>query len=142
MKKLEFSIEINAPKEKVWEALWKDENYKNWTSVFSEGSYYESDLKKGSEIRFMTPNGSGMFGIVEENIPFEKMYFKHFGEVKNGENQEKTYGDEAIERYDLKEENGKTFVSVTMNAPEEYIPYFAEVFPKALEKVKEIAENN
>ena len=27
MKKIGFSIEINAPKEKVWYSLWDDENY-------------------------------------------------------------------------------------------------------------------
>ena len=39
MKKLEFSIEINASKEKVWEALWKAENYAEWTKVFCEVFY-------------------------------------------------------------------------------------------------------
>ena len=45
MKKLQFSIEINAPKEKVWDTLWQDENYRKWTSVFMEGSFAESDWK-------------------------------------------------------------------------------------------------
>ena len=140
MKKLEFTIEINATKEKVWDALWIDENYRNWTTVFHEGSYYESDLKEGSEIQFLSPDKNGMFGIVEKVIPFEKIYFLHKGEVVSGEKQGETYGSEAIERYDLVEKDGKVSLSETMNAPEEYISYFANTFPVALEKVKEIAE--
>ena len=134
MKKLQFTIQINAPREKVWEALWNDQNYREWTSVFHEGSYYESDLQEGSEILFLSPGENGMFGVVEKMIPFEKMYFKHKGEVHSGEKQQATYGNEAIEQYDLTETDGKTELTATMNAPEEYIPFFAEVFPKALEK--------
>jgi len=38
MKKIQFSTEINAPKEKVWNVLWDDATYRKWVSVFSEGS--------------------------------------------------------------------------------------------------------
>ena len=141
MKKLQFTIEINAPKEKVWEALWKDENYRKWCAVFHEGSHYESDLQKGSKVYFLGPNKDGMYGIVEDMVPFEKMYFLHYGEYKNVEEQEAIYGKDAIERYDLSENEGVTTIFVTMNAPGEYIGYFAETFPKALELVKKIAKN-
>ena len=77
MKKLQFSIEINAPKEKVWDTLWQDENYRKWTSVFMEGSFAESDWKEGGKIHFLTPDRNGMFGIIEKLVPFEKMYFEN-----------------------------------------------------------------
>ena len=140
MKKLEFTIEINASKENVWDALWIDENYRNWTSVFHEGSHYESDLHEGSEIFFLGPEKSGMYAKIEKLVPNEKMYFLHLGEYKDGEKQEGTFGEEAIEQYDLVEKDGKTELTVTMNVPEDYIPYFAETFPKALGKVKEMVE--
>lgn len=140
MRKLQFAIEIDAPKEKVWEALWKDENYRKWAAEFHEGSFYESDLAEGSEILFLTPERDGMYGVVEKNVPNEKMYFRHRGEIQKSEKQPETYGEEAIEQYDLVEKNGKTELTATMNAPEDYIAYFAGTFPKALEKLKEIAE--
>lgn len=142
MKKLEFSIDINAPKEKVWEALWKDENYRKWCAVFHEGSHFESDLKEGSKIYFLGPDKNGMFATIEKMIPFEKMYFLHKGEVKNGVEQEQIYGENAIENYDLSAEKGITTLSVTLNTVEEYLQYFANTFPQALEKVKEIAEKD
>ena len=140
MKKLQFTIEINASKEKVWDALWNDQNYRNWTSVFHEGSHYKSDLHEGSEIFFLGPEKSGMYAKIEKLIPNEKMYFLHLGDYKDGEKQEGTFGEDAIEQYDLVEKDGKTELTVTMNVPEDYIPYFAETFPKALGKVKEMVE--
>lgn len=140
MKKLQFTIEINASKEKVWDALWNDQNYRNWTSVFHEGSHYKSDLHEGSEIFFLGPEKSGMYAKIEKLVPNEKMYFLHLGEYKDGEKQEGTFGEDAIEQYDLVEKDGKTELTVTMNVPEDYIPYFAETFPKALGKVKEMVE--
>ena len=140
MKKLEFTIEINATKEKVWDALWMDQNYRNWTSVFQEGSYYESDLQEGSKIQFFSPNKNGMYGVITKMVPFQKMYFLHKGEIKDGVEQDPIFGDEAIEHYDLKEENSKTNLSITMNMVEDYVDYFVKIFPQALEKVKEIAE--
>lgn len=107
MKKLQFTIEINASKEKVWDALWNDQNYRNWTSVFHEGSHYESDLHEGSEIFFLGPEKSGMYAKIEKLVPNEKMYFLHLGEYKDGEKQEGTFGEEAIEQYDLVEKEGK-----------------------------------
>ncbi len=141
MKKLEFSIEINATKEKVWESLWQDQNYREWTAVFHEGSHYVSDLQKGSKVYFLGPNKDGMYAMVTESIPFEKMYFLHYGEYKNGVEQEPMFGDNAIEHYDLSETDGITTLTVTMNMVEEYVPYFASTFPKALEKIKEISES-
>ena len=83
MKKLEFTIEILASKKKVWEALWKDENYRNWCAVFHEGSNYKSDLQEGSEILFLGSNGDGMYAVIEKMLPFQKMYFLHKGEEKS-----------------------------------------------------------
>ena len=140
MKKLQFAIEISAPAEKVWNALWKDENYRNWTAVFQEGSYAESDFQEGSKFRFLNPDNDGVWGEIISMIPNEKMYLLHKGEVQKGEEQPQTYGDDAIENYDLVENNGKTELTATMNAPEDYIQYFTSTFPVALEKVKEIAE--
>ena len=47
MEKMNFSIDINAPKEKVWNVLWDDDSYRKWTSAFAEGSYAKTDNWKG-----------------------------------------------------------------------------------------------
>ena len=51
MDKLRYSIDIHVPKRRVWDVMLADETYRQWTSVFQEGSYYEGRWEKGSEIR-------------------------------------------------------------------------------------------
>lgn len=145
MKKIAFSIDIKAPKEKVWNSLWDDENYENWTSAFCEGSYTVSDWNEGSKIYFLTPNGGGMNSKISIKKPFETMAFNHFGELKefnevpNTPETEVWSGSE--ERYDLNEDNGITTVTATMDVVEEFADFFNDAFPNALQKLKEIAES-
>jgi uncharacterized protein YndB with AHSA1/START domain len=84
MTTIDFTVHINAPKEKVWDMLWSDAGYRKWTSVFSEGSYAESDWQEGSKIRFLSPEGGGMYGIIQRKVPYEQMVFEQQGEIKNG----------------------------------------------------------
>ena len=140
MTTLNFVTNINAPKEKVWEALWDDANYRKWTAAFMEGSYAESDWNEGSKISFLGPGGnSGMFSVIEKKIPNEQMTFKHLGEIKDGKKETKDWGG-AIESYHLKESNGGTELTVALDSTGEFEEYFSNTFPKALEVVKKIAE--
>ena len=52
METLHYSVSINATKEKVWDILWGDLTYPEWTSVFSEGSAIVTDWEKGSKFCF------------------------------------------------------------------------------------------
>ncbi|MDB5247588.1 MAG: Activator of Hsp90 ATPase 1 family protein [Segetibacter sp.] len=145
MEKLTFSTTINAPKEKVWEVLWNDSTYRKWTSVFSEGSCVETDWKEGSKILFLDGKGQGMVSIIETSRPNEFMSFKHLGEVKDGvedtesEAVKKWAG--AMENYILNEVNGATEVSVEVDISDDFKEYFLKTFPKAIEQVKVLSEN-
>ena len=145
MKKLNFSIEIKAPKEKVWRILWDDITYRKWTGAFSEGSYAVSDWEEGSKILFLSPNGEGMFSTIAKKIPNEFMSFKHLGTVKAGVEQPET--DEtkswsgSTENYKLEGNDGVTKLAVDMDVTEDFEQYFQDTFPKALERVKDLAEN-
>ena len=64
MQKLHFNIEINAPKEKVWNTMLDDKTYRIGTEPFMPGSYYKGNWDKGSKILFLGPgekrrNGNG-----------------------------------------------------------------------------------
>lgn len=146
MKKLQFTTAINAAKDKVWDALWKEENYKRWTAVFSEGSYAESDWQEGSKILFLSGNGDGMYSQIEKKIPGEFMAFKHIGMVKDKielpvDEQTKSWSG-ATETYRLSESGGVTTLLVELDITEDHANYFNEAFPKALAEVKKIAEEN
>jgi len=146
MEKQEFKIAIDAPREKVWNVLWTDDTYREWTSPFSAGSHAETDWKKGSKVLFLDGKGMGMVSTIAENIPNEYMSFEHRGVVKDGvedtESEEVKKWAGAHENYTLKNVSGKTELVVDMDINDEYKDMFTEIFPKALQKVKELSEHN
>jgi uncharacterized protein YndB with AHSA1/START domain len=141
MKQLHYSVDIGAPRSKVWAVLWEDASYRDWTSVFAAGSYAISDWNQGSRIHFIDPtSNNGMSAIIEKKTPNEYMCFKHIAEIQNG--KEVTYPDTAVgrERYTLTDTGGGTRLHVELDAPDEYTATFDDKFPKALQRVKELAE--
>lgn len=144
MKRLNFSTQIIASKEKVWSILWDDASYRKWTSVFDPGSYAVSDWEEGSKVLFLSGNGNGMYSSIEQKIPYELMAIKHNGMVKDGkempvdEETKKWAG--AIETYLLKETAGATELTVNIDVTEDMETYFNDKFPDALDKVKSLAE--
>ena len=147
MKHLKFEIDIMAPKEKVWDVLWNDETYRKWTSAFNEGSYAVSDWNEGSEIQFLGPgeNGEGgMFSVIDKKVPAEFMSFKHLGVIKDGValpmDEETKQWTGAMENYHLSERNDLTHLTVDLDTVESHADYFNDMFPKALQIVKELSE--
>jgi hypothetical protein len=149
MEKLHFSIDVNAPKQKVWNTMLQDSTYREWTRVFNpKGSWYEGDWKPGSTIRFFGPDDHGrLMGLVSrinENRPYEYVSIEHLGFINNG--KEDTTSDEvrkwrpAFENYALSEKNGVTQVAVEMDAQEDHKQMFEEQWPKALQELKRLAE--
>ncbi len=148
MKKLHFTIDINAPKEKVWNTMLDQETYKQWTDVFMEGSHYEGDWDEGSKIRFLAPdeNGKmqGMVSRIKENQQYEFVSIEHLGLIQDG--KEDTSSEEvkkwagALENYTFEEKNGSTKVVVDVDTDEEYTEMFEGMWPEALQKLKKLAE--
>lgn len=148
MQRLHFKIEIDAPKEKVWDTMLKDETYRIWTDVFAPGSYYEGSWNKGSKILFLAldqnGNPGGMLSRIKENRQYEFISIEHIGMVNNG--KEDTSSDEAKnwagvhENYTFKEINGKTEVIIEVDSNENFAEMFNDMWPRALQKLKQLAE--
>ena len=143
-KTLHFSIDINAPKENVWNAMLGDETYRIWASAFAEGSQYKGSWEKGSSIHFVVPNGDGMASEIAENIPYSFISVRHIGFMVNGvadtENEAIKAWLPAYENYTFTEENGVTTVNIDLDVTEDFEKDMADMWPKALEKLKEICE--
>lgn len=146
MEKLKFSTLINAPREKVWNIMLEKETYKEWTKPFHEGSTYEGNWEQGSEIKFIGPSEdgsiSGMYALIATNRPYEFISIKHLGEFKNGEKNPwpVTEGQEGYENYTFKDVDGKTELIIELTVPTEWKDMFNDMWPKALEKLKELSE--
>ncbi|TKC05584.1 SRPBCC domain-containing protein [Pedobacter polaris] len=146
---MEFNIEINAPREKVWDVLFGEETYPLWTSAFGEGSRVETDWQKGSKALFLGSGNSGMVSKIADNVPNEYMSIEHLGMIKNGiedyDSEEVKSWAGAKENYTLTDLDGKTNLYIFMEMDESeknkpMIDMFADMWPKALAKVKELAE--
>lgn len=148
MDRLHFSININAPKETVWQTMLGEDSYRQWTDVFMEGSHYKGDWNEGSKILFLAPDDSGKMGglvsRIKENRSYEYISIEHLGIVEDGkedtssETMKEWAG--ALENYTFKEKNGITEVLVDLDTDEEHIEMFQDIWPKALQKLKKLAE--
>jgi uncharacterized protein YndB with AHSA1/START domain len=145
MKRKQFTTTIAAPREAVWNALWNDDSYREWTATFAPGSHAETDWKKGSKVLFLDGKNSGMVSRIEDIRKNEFMSFKHLGTVKDGVEKLESKDWEGYENYTLETVGDKTRVAVDLqfgNVPEEFVNQFDDAFPKALEKLREVAERN
>jgi len=148
MQKLKFSIEINATKEKVWNTMLEDKTYRIWTEAFSKGSHFIGDWSKGSKILFLGPNENGEMGgmvsRIKENKKYEFISIEHIGMVQDGKEDTTSEAIKvwagALENYTFKDKSGTTEILVEMDSNEEYAEMFSSMWPKALQKLKEISE--
>jgi uncharacterized protein YndB with AHSA1/START domain len=140
MEKLLFEIQINASPEKVWDVLWSEMTYRQWTTAFTEGSFYQGTLEEGSIVKFFDPNNNGMYGRVEKNIPHQEIKFLHLGEIYDGVETPQDWG-EATEAYILEENDEGTKLKSEINTPTEFKEFFEDKFPKALAIVKNLSQN-
>ncbi len=139
--RLQFSIEIDAEKAEIWETLWNEDAYRNWASVFYEGSYAVSDdWKEGSQVQFLIPDKSGIYSRIEKHIPNEIMHFKHIGSVVDGQPQalddETKKWSGTTEVYTLTETENGHKLTVDIDILDEHLEYMTKTFPKALERIK------
>jgi hypothetical protein len=151
MKTKKYKIDINAAANKVYNLMLGLENkktYEDWTALFNPTSTYEGSWDKGSKMMFVGTDEQGkkggMIAEIAENIPNKFISIKHYGILENG--QEILDGPKvegwagSLENYTFSETNGVTVITVEVDTNEEYINYFDETWPKALDKLKELSE--
>lgn len=146
MKRIHFSEFIRASRQKVWETMLADSTYRDWTSAFAEGSYYEGSWEQGKEIRFSSPEGGGMVATIAVNRPHEHLSIKHIGVItKEGaidtESESVKKWAPAFENYRLIEKDGGTEVQIEMDSTADFECFMNDTWPKALTRLKVIAES-
>lgn len=149
MTKLVLSIDINAPRETVWDAIIQDESYRKWSGVFYQGSYFEGGWNQGDAIHFVAldedGNKAGMISEIAESIHPEFISIRHLGNINNGVID--TTSDDvrkwapSYENYKLERlgENQTRF-HLDMDAHEDYYAMFENLWPKAMAMLKDVCE--
>ncbi|MEM7185631.1 MAG: hypothetical protein AAF466_03140 [Bacteroidota bacterium] len=138
---LVFTVEIEAKSETIWNALWDDQAYRQWTAVFFEGSYAVSDgWIEGSIVHFLAPGENGIYSRIEKHSPNRYIEFKHIGNVINGEEQpldeETRKWSGATESYQLIQGERSYTLKVEIDVMDEHLESMSDAFPKALEVIK------
>ena len=139
MQRMQFSIEIHSLREVVWETLWADKTLRDWASFIDEGMYMTGELKEGNEVQFMSPTGNGVTSLVEKLILNKFVSFRHMTDTLDGGEREKEWTGGA-ESYSLVEKGGTTTLSVELDVPPGQEETFQYRLPKALDRVKILAE--
>lgn len=148
MQKLQFKIEINAPVAKVYNlmlGLDNKQSYEEWTAVFNPTSTYEGSWLKGSKILFIgTAEGGkrgGMIAEIAENIPNQFVSIHHRGILDGDQEIAMETWASGFENYTFEDLGSSSRVTIDADMPEEYLEYMNEVWPKALARLKDLAEN-
>jgi uncharacterized protein YndB with AHSA1/START domain len=138
------SIDIKAPKEKVWSVLFGNETYPLWAGFFSEGSIAETDWEAGSKAIFKDKSNSGIVGTIIKNISGETLAIEYYAELKDGvedrtsESAKSIIG--AIETYKLTDKDGGTHLAIESDMTEKFFEMMSKAWDKALLKIKDLAE--
>ncbi|MDM8173614.1 MULTISPECIES: SRPBCC family protein [Olivibacter] len=146
MRTLEFTKEIKAPAQKVWDVLWNDDTYSKWTNAFNPngGSRMQSDWQVGGRTLFLDNNGNGMVSTIKsKNEPYD-VVFEHVGEIMDGKEdttseQVKSWAG-SLEEYHLSETNGFTTLKASVQVGEEWVDMMSKGFTEGLETVKTLSE--
>ncbi len=146
MQKIQKTIFINAPKEKLWNIMLEDATYREWSAEFHAGSYYKGEWKEGTEIEFLGPaeDGKADGGIlmrVKEIRPYDFVSLESITDIVDG--KASPAGSQwagSLENYTFIEHDGGTELLIDTAAPEDYATMMSDLWDKALVKLKEIAE--
>ncbi|MBL7766024.1 MAG: SRPBCC domain-containing protein [Chitinophagaceae bacterium] len=151
MKQLQFKVSIQAPVHKVYTLMLGLDNkssYEQWTALFNPTSTYEGSWEKGNKMLFVGVDEKGeqggMVSKIVENIPNQFVSIQHCGLLKGG--QEILEGPEVdkwangLENYSFEEHQGTTQLTVDLHCTEDFIDYMNEIYPKALDRLKELCE--
>jgi uncharacterized protein YndB with AHSA1/START domain len=144
VKRIQFTANIAAPVSKVFRTMLDLESYKAWTSAFTEGSYYEGTWRKGERIRFLASNGDGMIAEIAELRPNEYISIRHLGYIHQGvedtESESVRSWAPAYENYTFRATPEGTTLLVDQDVTDEYESFMAEIWPKALDRLKALCE--
>ena len=146
MEKLRYQIEIDAPAEKVWDILWNEKTYSQWTYYFSPDSNMVTDWEVGGKTYFTdSSKKNGMVSTIERIEEPKYLIFKHLGEMVNGvedvDSEKVKAWNGSLEAYYLEENNGKTTLKVELDSNDEFKEMFDNGFKKGLEVIKNLSEN-
>ena len=144
-KQVHFSIDISAPVPKVFQLMLGQASYRDWTSAFCEGSFFEGSWLQGQKIRFLSPSGDGMVSEIAEHRSNEFISIRHLSYIIKGiedtQSESVRTWAPAYENYTFSPTAEGTTMVVDQDVAAEWEEHLAEAWPKALGILKELSES-
>ena len=142
MKEIEFQIEINASKEKIWATLWNDITFRDWANMIDEGTYMKGVLNEGNEIQFISSvNGYGVTSLIEKLKLNEFILLMHVRDtIESGQEERENEWTGGSESYLLSEKNAATVLIYKADIPQELEEIMKVRYHKAFNRIKLLAE--
>jgi hypothetical protein len=142
MQKRQFLIEIKSPRERVWNTLWEDKTFRDWANIIDEGMYMVGEMEEGNEVQFISSvSGYGVTSLVEKLVQNEFVSFRQVADtMDSGEREREKEWTGGTESYSLAKNNDVTTLTVDIDVPPGQEETFKVRFPKALERVRILAE--
>jgi uncharacterized protein YndB with AHSA1/START domain len=145
MERIKFTTSIDAVPSKVWDVLWSDATYPQWTAGFGENSHLKTDWQEGSKVLFLGADDEGMVSRIVSIRPKEYVSFQHLAAYKNGvetaDAEEMKDWAGTHENYMLQQDGQRTLLTLEQEVPVNFVPDFQAFWENALKKIKELAEN-
>lgn len=145
VKRIQFSAQISAPVAKVFDTMLAPETYRDWTSAFMPGSYYQGSWSAGEKIRFLSPSGEGMYSEIAEYRPNEYVSIRHLGFIKASGEIDTTSDavrqwTPAYENYTFTAIPGGTKLVIDQDVTEDYEAQMTQSWNNGLKRLKELCE--
>ncbi len=146
MQKLQYSVEIDAPREHVWETMLGDETYRQWVDVAWPGSRFKGEWKQGTEISFHGGEGEGgtlaHLTIVE---PFSRVQAEHVAVIgeDGAADRESVMAKDwigTLEHYTFTDKDGGTELVVDITTSPDWVEMLDSGWPAALQALKQLSE--
>ena len=136
---------INAPAQKVWDVLWEENSYKEWTKHFAPGSCMQSDWKINGKTYFTDESRkNGMVSTIVTLEEAKEVVFQHLGILKDSvediDSEDARLFSGALEKYYLREEDGVTILNGSVETPAQYEETLSNGFEQGFAEVKRMAE--
>jgi uncharacterized protein YndB with AHSA1/START domain len=151
MKKILKSIVIEASRETVWAAIINDQKYRLWTAAFEPTSHFVGGWQQGESIKFLMKDEQGQLkGMLAEIASSEHLrrISIHMLGLTDGDSVDFD-SDEAkkwvpsYENYELEAISpNMTRFCVDADVNEAFFDHMTDAWTKALNKLKEVCEQN